>query len=366
MRLHIPFLELGRLHESLRPELEAKFTEILRVGVFSSGHEVESFAREVSRFLGVKYAIPCSNGTDALEMALKVVGVKPGDEVIVPALSWISTAEAVVNIGAVPQFAEVDRNGLLDLNRLDKGLSERTKAIIPVHLYGKMVDMAALTTFARSMDLRVVEDAAQAFGAFQSGIPAGGWGDVGCFSFYPTKNLGALGEAGLLVTSDSISAENLSLFLNHGQPKRDEHEISGRNAKIDTLQAAFLRIKLKHFESMQERRKKLAAIYLERLGGLSEISLPMGMLQADHNAHLFTIQCVNRDQLKAYMEERGIGTAIHYPEILPHLKPFLEGRAFPVASTIARSTLSLPLNPSLREEEVHRVCDALVAYFQRG
>lgn len=363
MSLHIPFLELGRIHQSLRSELETKFSEMLQVGIFSGGKEVEGFAEAVKQCLGVGHAIPCSNGTDALEMALKVLGVQPGDEVIVPALSWISTAEAVVNLGAVPKFADVDRNGLLDLNRLPDLISRRTKVIIPVHLYGKMVDMQALVAFANRLGVKVVEDSAQAFGSLQRGVPAGAWGDVGCYSFYPTKNLGALGEGGMMVTDDASIADHLRLLLNHGQLERDKHLISGRNAKMDSLQAAFLHIKLKHFESMQRSRKVLAAIYLERLSILSDISLPQGVLDVDHNAHLFTIQCPDRNHLKACLETKGIGSAIHYPEILPFLPPFADTGEYPVASSIAQSTLSLPLHPYLTEEEVHFVCDAVLGFF---
>jgi len=366
MSLRIPFLELDRMHQSLRIELEAKFSDVLQTGIFSGGNEVDDFAHAVGRLLGVGHAIPCSNGTDALEMALKVVGVQPGDEVIVPALSWVSTAEAVVNMGAVPTFLDVDQNGLLDLNRLHEGISKRTKALVPVHLYGKMVDMQALTAVSRPLGLKVVEDAAQAFGSYQGGIPAGGWGDVGCYSFYPTKNLGALGEGGMMVTDDASLANHLSLLLNHGQPEKDVHLISGRNAKMDSLQAAFLQVKLNHFESMQQRRKALARIYLDRLKVQPLIRLPEGMLNADHNAHLFTIHCPKRNYLKAHLEDRGIGSAIHYPEILPNLPPFSDAGNYPMASYISQSTLSLPLHPYLTEEEVHTVCDAVLDFFARG
>jgi UDP-2-acetamido-2-deoxy-ribo-hexuluronate aminotransferase len=364
MKLRIPFLGLDKVHQSLQDELASKFGELIHAGVFSGGIEVDAFAEEIRDYLGAPFVIPCSNGTDALEIAMKVLGIGSGDEVILPALTWVSTAEAIRNVGAVPRFVDVTTDGLIDLDRVEGKLSRATKAIIPVHLYGKMVDMDRLSLIAEGFDIKVIEDAAQAFGAFRVGRSAGLWGGVGCFSFYPTKNLGALGEAGMMVTMDAAVANQCRLWVNHGQVERNAHLISARNAKIDTLQAAFLRIKLRHFSSMQAIRKELAEIYLRRLRGIDELTLPSGILEHDHNAHLFTVQCKQRDQLKVYLEQYGIGSAIHYPQILPQMSPYMDGAPYPVAETVAKNTLSLPLNPSLTSEEVQEVAEVVARFFR--
>src|SRR5690554_5693443 len=202
MKRQIPFLELISMHQELAEELKDKFSEVLAEGVFSAGKEVDALEENISDLLGLPTAIACSNGTDALELGLRVLGIGHGDEVLVPALTWISTAEAVVNVGAQPVFCDVDEEGLIALPEAEKRITIKTKAIIPVHLYGKMVAMERLMNFAERNGVKVIEDAAQAFGSFQAGRSAGTWGDIGCFSFYPTKNLGALGEAGLITTSD--------------------------------------------------------------------------------------------------------------------------------------------------------------------
>ncbi|EON78578.1 putative DegT/DnrJ/EryC1/StrS aminotransferase protein family [Lunatimonas lonarensis] len=364
MSMRIPFLDLDKVHQSLQKELSSKFQELVRTSVFSGGKEVDAFAEEIRNYLGEPFVIPCSNGTDALEIAMKVLGIGYGDEVILPALTWVSTAEAIRNVGAVPRFVDVTAEGLIDLDSIEQKVSSATKAIVPVHLYGKMVGMDRLSRIAERSGLKVIEDAAQAFGAFSNGRSAGLWGTIGCFSFYPTKNLGALGEAGMLVTMDAEWAKQCRLWVNHGQVARNEHLISGRNAKIDTLQAAFLRIKLRHFSGMQGLRKELAEIYLRRLRGIDELILPTGILGHDHNAHLFTVQCRQRNQLKSYLEKHGIGSAIHYPQILPHMSPFLDGVPYPVAETVAKTTLSLPLNTGLTQEEVQEVAEVVARFFE--
>ncbi len=351
------------MHVDLADELKAKFHQVLQKGIFSGGEEVEKMENQLGKFLNVSHAIGCANGTDALEVALRVLGIGPGDEVIVPALTWVSTAEVVKMVGAKVVFCEVDHHGLLDLNQVGHLISAKTKVIIPVHLYGKMVDMERLMDLARVNGIGVIEDAAQAFGAFQNGKSAGSWGDIGCFSFYPTKNLGALGEAGLLTTQSDQLANLLRLMINHGQSQRDNHKLIGKNSRIDTLQAAFLNVKLPYFEAWQKKRKTLAKVYLEHLQHLKEIQLDNGLMADDHNAHLMVIQTGEREELKIYLEKEGIGTAIHYPLEVPATPAFGGKREFPMAHKIAQSTLSLPLHPYLGEEEVRRVCEAIREFF---
>lgn len=363
MKKLIPFLELASQHQQISGELKAKFAEILDVGLFSAGEEVVLFEENVRDLLNLPSAIACSNGTDALELALKALGVGKGDEVVVPALTWVSTAEAVVNVGAIPVFCDVDPDGLIAVSKAEKCLSPKTKAIIPVHLYGKMVDMRPLLRFSTQNKLKLIEDAAQAFGAVQEGRSAGAFGDIGCFSFYPTKNLGALGEAGLMTTQDQALAQKLRVILNHGQADKDVHTLVGRNSKIDTLQAAFLNVKIRHFREWQVKRKKLARLYLKELTGIEEMRLPEGILDENHNAHLFTIRLNQRDALSSYLEQQGIGTAVHYPSPITSTPIFKRPISFPMAEEISRTILSLPLHPFLKEEEVIWVARKVRQFF---
>lgn len=313
-------------------------------GIYSGGKELDILESNLMRLTKSQEVVLCSNGTDALEIALKILGIGPGDEVLVPTLTWVSTAEAVCMVGAKPVFVDTDTSGLIDLNLLDSHVTPATKAIIPVHLYGKMVDMKALLSWSKSRKILVIEDAAQALGAKQEGRSAGTWGDIGCLSFYPTKNLGALGEAGALLTQNKKLAEQLRLFVNHGQVEKGNHLIVGRNARIDTIQAGFLNLKLKYFDQWQNKRKAIAKIYIEAFGDL-DISLPMDILKDSHNAHLFVIQADKRDQLADTLNGLGIGTAIHYPMIIPKMKPFKDSKKYPVSEKLTSRILSLPLNP---------------------
>ena len=361
--MNIPFLDLSRMEEPLKRRLKDRFSELLDAGVFSGGKEVQVFELTVSEFLKSKSSISCANGTDALELALRALGIGLGDEVIVPAMTWVSTAEAVVMVGAKPIFWDTDQQGLLRSD-WEKAVTPKTKAVIPVHLYGKMVEMDSLMGKANALQLKVIEDAAQAFGAFQEGKAAGTFGDVGCMSFYPTKNLGALGEAGMCLTQNSQLAEKIRLLLNHGQPIRDQHESVGRNSRIDTLQAAFLTVMLEDFEKNQATRKEIAKSYLKAFDGISELILPKAILESDHNAHLFVVQTNQREKLNGFLASKGITTAIHYPAILPDMKPFFSKGEFHNARNLAYQGLSLPLNPYLKQEEIDRIIYVVQQFFK--
>lgn len=361
--MNIPFLDLSRMEESLKDRLKNRFSEVLDTGIFSGGKEVIQFETSVSQFLNSIHSVSCANGTDALELALRALGIGPGDEVIVPAMTWVSTTEAVVLVGAKPVFWDTDDQGLLRSD-WEKAVSNKTKGVVPVHLYGKMVEMQTLTKKAKSLGIFVVEDAAQAFGSFQDGKAAGTWGEIGCLSFYPTKNLGTLGEAGMCLTQDSGLAEKIRLLLNHGQPVRDQHEMVGRNSRIDTLQAAFLNVFLEDFQENQRKRKVIAKQYLNAFSGIDGLSLPFDILKEDHNAHLFVIQTERRNELKAFLAEKGIGTAIHYPMILPDMKPFRAEGDFSNARKLANQGLSIPLNPYLDQEEVDFILEQVTQFFR--
>ena len=362
--MQVPFLDLSRMDDSLKAALKSKFEEVLEKGRFSGGQEVEKLEKRISDFLKSSQSIACANGTDALELALRALKIGPGDEVIVPALTWVSTAEVVKMVGATPVFWDTDEEGLL-ANDWTEAVTDFTKAVIPVHLYGKMPEMELLIEEAKSRNLFVIEDAAQAFGSFQKNRAAGTWGDIGCLSFYPTKNLGALGEAGMCLTKNTQLDHDIRLLLNHGQPTRDQHELIGRNSRIDTLQAGFLNVFLNDFEKHQAIRKGYAKLYLEGLEDIDELKLPCGILNEDYNAHLFVIKTKRRDALQSFLLENGIGTAIHYPEILPNMKPFFIQGEFPNAKKISREGLSLPLNPWMKVEEIEFVIQKIRQFFDK-
>lgn len=362
--MKVPFLDLSRIDSELKEELKQKFAALLDKGVFSGGEEVDLFERSIQNQLKIRNAIACANGTDALELALRALQIGPEDEVIVPALTWVSTAEVVRIVGAKPIFWDTDEKGLLRADWV-KAISKQTKAVIPVHLYGRMADMESICEAAKASKIAVIEDAAQAFGTTRNGKAAGTWADIGCLSFYPTKNLGALGEAGMCLTQDEEISKKIRVLINHGQVNRDEHVSVGRNSRIDTIQAAFLNLFLGRFDVFQKRRKDLAKVYLEKLGGLPKLGLPEDILADDHNAHLFVVETNQRDELRNFLKEKGIGTAIHYPKIIPDMEPYRSHGDFPNARKLTEQGLSLPLNPWMTKEEVNYVADSIVDFFRQ-
>ncbi|MHA7128810.1 DegT/DnrJ/EryC1/StrS family aminotransferase [Algoriphagus namhaensis] len=361
--MEVPFLDLKRFDATLKADLMQAFQEMLDSGLYSGGKQLTCFEDWMKEQVGAAHVIPLGNGTDALELALRALGVQSGDEVIVPALTWVSTAEAVTLLGATPIFADTDEDGLIS-DTWTEHISSKTRVVIPVHLYGKMVEMDRLCQKADTLGLKVVEDAAQSFGAVQKGKPSGSWGDVGAFSFYPTKNLGALGEGGACVTDHPECADIIRLFSNHGQMKRDEHLIQGRNARMDSIQAGFLLILARYFEDFQTRRKELAQRYLDELGSIAELKLPESILRDDHNAHLFVVRCVQRDELRRYLSKNGIGTAVHYPQLIPDMKAFSQKGDFQTSRKLTQTILSLPLNPYLKDSEQEFVIEKIRKYFK--
>lgn len=350
------------MDSELKKALKSKFEMMLEQGIFSGGEEVQTFESKISTYLNSPFSISCASGTDALELGLRALEIGAGDEVIVPAMTWVSTAEVVVMVGAKPVFWDTDEDGLLASDWVN-AITSKTKAVIPVHLYGKMVEMESLIAQAKKHGLYVIEDGAQSFGAFQNGKSAGTFGDVGCLSFYPTKNLGALGEAGMCLTDSGKLNERIRMLLNHGQILRDKHELVGRNSRIDSVQAGFLNVFLERFTTVQTLRKKYASMYTEGLTGIDELQLPAGILEEGHNAHLFVIQTARRDELKSFLFENGIGTAIHYPHILPDMNPFHSEGIFTNARKLRLQGLSLPLNPWMKEEEIEFVVSKFREFF---
>jgi dTDP-4-amino-4,6-dideoxygalactose transaminase len=351
---------------ALRGELDEAVARVLRSGWFILGPEVEALERELAAALGAKDAVAVGNGTDALFLSLRAVGVGPGDEVVTSPVSAAFTALAVLQAGARPVFADVDPATLnLDPGRVEAGLGPRTKAILPVHLYGHPADMDPILDLARRRGLAVVEDACQAHGALYEGRPVGtlaGEAGIGALSFYPTKNLGALGDGGAVLVNDPTVAARLRQLRNGGQSEKYRHELAGVNSRLDEIQAAVLRAGLRHLPAWTERRRALAAIYLKGLDGCGVEPLrEQPYARAVH--HLFVVRHPRRDALAEALRARGVGTLVHYPIPL-HLQPAFAslGRrpgALPVAEKATGEILSLPLYPELRDEQALAVVDAV-------
>lgn len=366
--MRIPAADLRAQHDPLRPELRAAFERVLDASAFVQGPEVDAFEREFAALCGVPYAVAVANGTDALAMALRALDVGAGDRVAVPAFTFVATAEAVCHAGARPLFVDVDPVTLtMDVEALRRTLRQHTvRAVIPVHLYGQPAAMEDITTLARENGAAVVEDAAQAHGARYRGRRVGGLARLGCFSFYPSKNLGALGDAGAVTTSDADLAARLRLLCDHGQTAKYTHGIVGYNSRLDGLQAALLRVKLPYLDQWNARRQDLAAAYRRGLTGLAGLTLLETAADREHVYHLFVLRCRERDALRAHLTACGIATGIHYPAPL-HLQPAFASLGyhagdFPAAESAAREVLALPLYPELSDAAVAWVCDTVRAW----
>lgn len=362
--MNIPFLELKPAYDELKGDFDAAYRRVMDSGWYLLGRETEAFEQEFAAYCGARHAVAVANGLDALHLALRGWGIGPGDEVIVPAMTFIATWLAVSEAGAVPVPVEPQAGTAnLDPDRIEAAITPRTRAIMPVHLYGQPADMDPILEIARRHGLKVVEDSAQAHGARYKGRRAGGLGDAAGFSFYPGKNLGAFSDGGAVLTNDAGLADQVRTLRNYGAQRKYHHEAQGVNSRIDELQAAFLRVKLRKLDEWNARRGALAEAYLEGLRGAPGIGLPHVPPWAEPVWHLFAIRCADRDKLQARLRAAGIETLIHYP-VPPHQSGayrssgFAAG-AFPVAESIAATELSLPLGPHMNRDEVDRVIQAI-------
>ncbi len=357
--MNIPLIDLGIQHRNLRSEINSAIEGVLDRSDFILGQEVAKLEEEFAAYCGTKYAVGVDSGLSALELSLRAFGVGVGDEVIVPAHTFTATAAAVTFAGAKPIFVDVSPETLcIDVRKIEAVITPHTKAILPVHLYGLPADMDRIWAIAEKHNLIVVEDACQAHGAMYKGRRAGNLGDVAAFSFYPTKNLGACGDAGMITTNDVTAVEIIRAMRNCGQKTKNVHELSPFNHRLDNLQAAILRVKLRYLDQWIVSRRRLAAHYNKLLAG-SNIVTPAEPVDCEHVYHLYVIRSQNRDALQTHLKERGIGTAIHYPNPV-HLQPFyaqsgtLPGQ-FLVAEKICTEILSLPMYPELTKEQVEIV-----------
>jgi dTDP-4-amino-4,6-dideoxygalactose transaminase len=359
----IPFNDLGRGVSELRHDLDAALARVLDSGWFVLGSEGKAFEEEFATATGIPHAVGVGSGTDAIELALRALGVGPGDEVVTQANTCVPTVSAIERAGATPVLCDVEPDaGTMAPDSLRGALREKTRAVVPVHLYGQCADVDAIVDLCSERGIAVVEDCAQAVGAELRGRQAGSIGTLGCFSFYPTKNLAALGDGGAVVTCDAELAERLRLVRQYGQTDRYRHVIEGINSRLDEVQAAILRTRLPHLRRWNARRAEIAGAYTE---ALSETPIrPLAQLEGRrHVFHLFVVEAPDRDALRAHLDEAGIGTLIHYPTPIHGHSPYRRLAAGPVPLSVSERLceriLSLPIYPELRDDEVERVADAL-------
>lgn len=358
--MKIPFLDLNAHHAPFRAEFDRAIGEVIDAGAFAGGPFVTSFEEEFAEFCQCTHAVGLGSGTEALWLALLACGVGPGDEVITVPCTFMATAEATTYCGAKPVFVDVDdKTYTMDPSALAEAITPRTKAIIPVHLFGQPADMDPIMELARERGLYVIEDAAQAHGAEYKGRRAGAIGDVGCFSFYPGKNLGAFGEAGAIVTNDTKLRDTIRVLRDHGQVRKYHHTMVGWNCRMDGIQAAVLRVKLRSLERDNQLRRDHAARYDRALDGAEEVITPFTAAYAEHVYHIYAIRVEARDEIMRLLEEAGIGCAVHYP-VPVHLQPAYaslgyEPGSFPVSERVAAEFVSLPMFPELTSVQIDEV-----------
>ncbi|MDZ7267409.1 MAG: DegT/DnrJ/EryC1/StrS family aminotransferase [candidate division KSB1 bacterium] len=367
--MKIPFLDMTRQHVTLQPEIEAAMARVCRRAWFILGEELEAFEQEFAAYLGARFGVGVGSGTEALHLALLACGVQPGDEVITVPNTAVPTISAISFAQATPVLVDIDPDTFtMNVAQVEAAITARTRVLLPVHLYGQTADLAPLLEIARRHNLRVVEDACQAHGATYGRRKAGTCGDAGCFSFYPSKNLGAYGDAGLVCTDQPEIAERLRLLRNYGQTRRYYHATKGFNSRLDELQAAILRTKLPHLDRWNARRQELAQRYDELLRDLP-LTLPRRAAHGQHVFHLYVVRTPQRDQLCAFLTERGVQTIIHYP-VPVHLQEAyrdlnLAAGCLPEAEHAAREIVSLPLYPEMRAEEIEFVAACIREFFQK-
>jgi dTDP-3-amino-3,4,6-trideoxy-alpha-D-glucose transaminase len=363
----VPFTDLTRQAPRLESAVAFAVSEVMRTGIYIGGPFLAAFEGEFATYCEARHAVGVGNGLDALALVLAAWNIGPGDEVIVPAHTFVATALAVDKVGATPILIDVEADtGLLDPQLLDAAIGPRTRAVIPVHLYGQVADVDAIQTVIGARDIKILEDACQAHGATYKSRRAGSLGDAAAFSFYPTKNLGALGDGGAVVTDDAQLAAAVRRLANYGSVKKYEHEVIGSNSRLDPLQAAVLSAKLPALDEMNARRRAIAGLYQDWLANLDDVLLPVVKLHGESVWHVFAIRCPGRrDALLRYLTERGIGANIHYPAAI-HQQPCYAKRwpeaAFPVAEAWARDTLSLPLDASHSDAEILAVASAVADF----
>jgi dTDP-4-amino-4,6-dideoxygalactose transaminase len=367
--MNVPLLDLKAQYADLRTEIDAAVRSVMESARFIGGPEVTGLEEEVARYSQTANAVACASGTDALLLAMWALGIGPGDEVVTSAYSFFASAGTIANNGATPVFVDIDpRTYNLDVHKLEAAITPRTKAVMPVHLYGQCADMTAIHAIAERHKLFVIEDAAQAIGSEWEGKRAGSMGDYGCFSFFPSKNLGGAGDGGMIVAQSAELADRARLLCNHGARPKYYHSLVGTNSRLDSLQAAILRVKLKHLDRWSEKRAQNARAYDALLEG-SKVGRPFHDARTRHIYNQYVIRCDRRDELKKFLDERSIGNEIYYPVPLHLQKCFaslgLREGDMPQSEAAAKETLALPIYPELNEEQIRYVAATVREFADR-
>jgi dTDP-4-amino-4,6-dideoxygalactose transaminase len=366
--MKISFNNFKKQYADEKPAIDSAVTRVFQSGRYILGPEVESFEKSFASYNGAKFAVGVANGLEALQISLLALGIGPGDEVITTSLSAVATTLSIRALGAKPVFVDIDDFYHIDANKVEAKISKKTKAIMPVHLYGQACDMDKLAAIAKKHDLSIIEDCAQAHGATYGKHKVGTFGIAGCFSFYPTKNLGAFGDAGAIITDDARFADKCHMIRNYGQRTRYEHEVYGINSRLDEVQAAILSVLLPKLDVNNSRRQKIALAYSKALAQIKGLTLPETRAKAEHMYHLFVIRTDSRDELQQFLKDNEVDSLIHYPIPIHKQKCFSEynNLSLPITEEKASKILSLPVNPQLTDEEVNYVCKIITNFFKNN
>lgn len=369
--LHTQYLRIKR-------EIDNAIQEVLDSTAFIQGPQVNQFAEALAAYVNSKSVIPCANGTDALQIAMMALGCKPGDEVIIPVHTYVATAEVIALLGLKPVFTEVDaRSFTIDVSQIEEKITDKTFAIVPVHLYGQCADMEPILSIAKKHKIHIIEDVAQALGAvytFSDGtkLRAGTMGTIGCTSFFPSKNLGCFGDGGAIFTQNTELAERIKMIANHGQKVKYHHDIIGVNSRLDTLQAAILNVKLRYLDEYEKRRNEVATFYDRELSSLDFVEIPYRNINSTHVFHQYTLKTrgIIRDHFKNYLEGKGIPSMIYYPVPL-HLQKAYEQPEYPrgsfkITEELSRTVISLPIHTEMNEEQLSYICNIIKEYPHHG
>lgn len=360
--MNIPMVDLKQQYHSLKKDIDQALTEVLESTHFILGPNVQALEKEAAAYLGVQHAVACASGTDALHLALRAAGIGVGDEVITPAFTFIATAEAISYVGATPVFVDIDpRTFNLDPKLVEAAITPRTRAVLPVHLFGQPAALDPFRDICRKHNLFLIEDCAQSFGAEYQGRMTGGFGLAGCFSFFPSKNLGCYGDGGLVTTNNEDVARELLVLRNHGSRQRYHHAVIGYNSRLDEIQAAILRVKLKHIAEYNKLRRRNAHLYNEGLKGLA-LTTPYEDGVGVHVYHQYTLLLDGRDRVQKALSDAGIASAVYYPIPLHRQEVYrdlLAGTSLPVTEKIAEQVLSLPMYPELSAEQIQHICQVI-------
>ena len=352
----IRMVDLQGQYLRIKTEVDSAIQSVINSAAFIQGKEVQEFASALSHHVGA-HVITCANGTDALQIAMMALGLKPGDEVILPVHTYVATAEVIALLRLTPVFVDVDPATFnIDVAKIEASITKKTKAIVPVHLYGQCADMDPLMAIASKHNIKVIEDAAQSIGAKYKGHQSGTIGDIGTTSFFPSKNLGCFGDGGAIFTKSEALAEEMRIIANHGQKKKYHHERIGVNSRLDTMQAAILNVKLKYLGEYERKRNEVANYYDRHLKG---ITIPVRVENSTHVFHQYTIKVRKRDALKEHLASKSIPTMIYYPVPLHHQKAYFQNRSFPVTEQLSKEVLSLPIHTEMTEEQLDYICKSV-------